>query len=140
MIEVSLASLFGGPRHPVKIAFLIWEASHGKILTIDNLQKRGITLVNRCYMCKGESESVDHLLLHCKVARALWELAINCLGICWAAPNFVSSHLLAWEGMFGKKVRKKHKAGWMFPQVIFWCIWRERNRRAFEGIETLFNA
>ena len=78
------------------------------------------------------------MLLHCKVSRALWELAINRLGICWVAPNSVNSHLLAWEGLFGRKVRKKHKVGWMFLHVIFWCIWRERNRRAFEGIETPF--
>jgi len=47
---------------PVKVSFFVWEASHGKILTIDNLQRRGITLVNRCYMCKGDSELVDHFI------------------------------------------------------------------------------
>ena len=89
-------------------------------------------------MCKGESELVDHCLLHRKVARVLWELDINCLGICWVAPNSIRSHLLVWEGMFGRKARKKNKAGWMSPHVIFWCIWREHNRIAFEGIEIPF--
>ena len=110
---------------PVKVSFFVWEASHGKILTIDNLQKRGFTLANRCYMCKGDSESVNHLLLHCKAARILWEIAFNCLGVSWVTSDSIQNHLLAWEGFFGRKVRKKNKAGRTLPHVMFWCIWRE---------------
>ena len=120
---------------PAKVSFFVWEASHGKILTIDNLQRRGFSLVNRCYMCKGDSETVDHLLLHCEAARALWDTAFNCLGVCWVASDSTKNHLLAWEGFFGRKVRKKYKGGWSLSHVIMWCIWRERNRRAFEGVE-----
>ena len=56
---------------PVKVSFFVWEASHGKILTCDNLQQKGIILVNRCFMCKGDSESTHHLLLHYKLASSL---------------------------------------------------------------------
>ena len=50
---------------PPRVAFFSWSASLGKILTIDNLRKRRIIVLNWCYMCKRCGESMDHLLLHC---------------------------------------------------------------------------
>jgi len=40
--------------------------------------------------------------------------------------NSISDHLYAWEGFLGRKAKKKNAR--LFPYVIFWSIWRERNR------------
>ena len=37
----------------------------GKTLTLDQIQKRGWSLVNRCYLCQMDEESINHILLHC---------------------------------------------------------------------------
>lgn len=37
----------------------------GQILTIDNLRKQRVLVVDWCCMCKQSGESIDHLLLHC---------------------------------------------------------------------------
>ena len=54
-----------------KVSFFAWEASWGKVLTLDQIQKRGWALANRCYLCHINEESIDHLLIHCVKARAL---------------------------------------------------------------------
>ena len=57
----------------------------------------------------------------------------------WVARDSIKSHLLAWECLFCRKV-KKEEVALVLPHVIFWSIWRERNQRAFEGVELLFSA
>jgi hypothetical protein len=58
-------------KAPVKMTFFAWSAAFGKILTIDNLRKRHVIVINRYCMCKRQGESVDYLLLHCETACAL---------------------------------------------------------------------
>jgi hypothetical protein len=49
-----------------RVAFFVWLAALGKILTLNNLKKKNMVLINRCGMCKKDEESIDHLLLHCE--------------------------------------------------------------------------
>ena len=56
---------------PPKVAFFAWEASWEKVLTLDQLQRKGHYLTNRCFLCLSEVETVDHLLFHCAKARVL---------------------------------------------------------------------
>ena len=54
-----------------KVSFLGWEATWGRALTLDQIQKRGWLLANRCYLRQMHEESVDHILLHCDKTRTL---------------------------------------------------------------------
>jgi len=56
---------------PSWASFLAWTAALGKILTVDNLRKQKIIIVDRCYLCKRDGKFVDHLLLHYDVASTL---------------------------------------------------------------------
>ena len=44
-----------------KISFFAWEATWGKALTLDMVQKKGRALANRCFMCLEKEETIDHV-------------------------------------------------------------------------------
>uniref|UniRef100_A0A2N9H4G3 Reverse transcriptase domain-containing protein n=1 Tax=Fagus sylvatica TaxID=28930 RepID=A0A2N9H4G3_FAGSY len=52
-------------KAPPRVAFFIWSVAWGKILTCDNLMRRGYTMAGWCCMCQCAEETVDHLLIHC---------------------------------------------------------------------------
>ena len=49
---------------PTKMGIFSWEAAWGKILTLDNLKRRGMAFANRCFLCEEDEETIDHLLIH----------------------------------------------------------------------------
>ena len=123
--------LIWNPIVPPKIGVFAWEATWGKVLTIDQLKRRGMTLVNRCFMCEEDEENIDHLLIHCKSAKMLWNLFLSIYGISWVFPKSVLHTLLAWQGA---DVGKKRKRIWLAaPLCLFWTLWRVRNRMVFEN-------
>ena len=70
-----------------RVAFFVWTAALGKCLTIDNLRKRKVWILDWCYMCKRNGESVDHLFL---IVLLLWIYGLwfwvylEYLGLCCA--------------------------------------------------------
>jgi hypothetical protein len=80
-------------KAPHRVAFLAWTAALGKILTVDNLRRKGMVVVNRCGLCEADEESVDHLLLHCGTARVLWNAFFARFGFCWVMPSSVKELL-----------------------------------------------
>ncbi|KAJ9683534.1 hypothetical protein PVL29_019210 [Vitis rotundifolia] len=107
-------------RVPTKVAFFAWEATWGKVLTLDRLQRRGLQLPNRCFLCGCEEESVNHILIHCTVVRALWDIVFGLVDVKWVFPESVKEVLASWRGSF---VGKKRKKIWdAIPLCIFWTV------------------
>lgn len=57
------------PDIPSRLAFFIWNSFLDKILTLNHLQSRCWNLANRYILCMEESESVDHIFIHCSMAK-----------------------------------------------------------------------
>jgi hypothetical protein len=87
-----------------QVSFFVWTASLGKILTLNNLRKRGLIVVEWCCMCKRSGESINHLLLHCEVAHTLWSVLFSLFGVKWVMNGRVLDPMACWKGQRGNKM------------------------------------
>ena len=117
---------------PKRVSFFLWTIALGKILTLDNLTKTGMSLVSWCCMCRSNGELVDHILIHCDVAYALWGVAFQIFRIQWIMLGNVSSLLFSQRNWFGK-----HGSNiWnMVLACLMWLVWKEWYRRTFEDMK-----
>ena len=110
-------NIIWNPCVPTKVCLFAWEAYWGKMLTLDQLKKRGRFLANRCFLCCEEEESIDHILIDCTRARVIWELLFALFGVSWVLPFSVRDTLSGWcDFNLGKKRRKVWKVA---PLCIF---------------------
>jgi hypothetical protein len=63
---------------PSREAFFVWSTALGKILTMNNLRKRKIIIVDRCYLCKRDFFTLMWLPL-CGI---MFFLGLVCLRLC----------------------------------------------------------
>ena len=117
---------------PKRMSFISWTTANDGILTIDNLVKRGQSLVNKCCLCYCDGESVDHLLLHCKFFHTLWCEAFVVFRIQWVMPRSVSSFFFIWRNQFGKHLSTIWN---MVLTCLMWLVCQECNTRIFEDKE-----
>ncbi|WMV32974.1 hypothetical protein MTR67_026359, partial [Solanum verrucosum] len=70
-----------------------------KVLTQDNLMKRGIPLCPRCFFCGETAETVNYLFLHCKITGQLRRIFLNLKGICISCtlPGKITEANQSWD-------------------------------------------
>lgn len=108
-----------------------WLVVKEAALTQENLMKRGIHRCPRCFFCEQQAETINHLFLHCKVTRQLWDLFTSLRGIVWTMPGKAEQAIVSWN-FEGNGCAEKNR--WrIVPAVIWWTIWKERNLRYFEN-------
>ena len=80
-----------------------------------------------------EEESIDHLLIYCDMASAVWHLLLSLFSVHWVLLlAIVKGVLLSWHGSF---VGRKRKEWRIAPLCLFWMVWQEGNKRAFNNKE-----
>ena len=81
-------------------------------------------------LCSAADESVEHLFFACPIAWMFWYKCLQWWGISWCYQNKPILFFEAWTGApfwgFDKKLWTS------LMSVVFWSIWRARNRIIFE--------
>ena len=129
--EPFLASIVWNPWVPMKMAFFAWKAAWGSILIINQLKRRGQTMLNRCYMHKDD-ESIDHMLS--SKASILWWLYFFFLFLVWLRwSTSIRGTLLSWHGSVGGKKWKKKLEG---LSACFGLYERKKTRGLFKMLNS----
>ncbi|XP_060968593.1 uncharacterized protein LOC133036118 [Cannabis sativa] len=102
---------------PPKISNFLRRAASGVLPTCFQLQKHYVTVNADCPLCNSSTETIQHALVECSVAKAGWHRSIVDVGAGTATFN---SWLL---GIF----TRRHEVEMEEASMVSWAIWRARN-------------
>lgn len=118
-----------------KIKHFNWTLLKGKILTAENLRKKGILGPSICCFCRAEEESIQHIFLKCPFAQNCWNQMIRPMVI-GESFNQISFLQKTWGRSypFTKKGKRNISRLWKcVPASLCWQIWLARNNFVFNN-------
>jgi hypothetical protein len=112
---------------PIKIICFMWMCLKDCILTGVNYQKRGGIGPLVCNLCLKNEETTTHLFVECQKTQNIWSKVIKTLRIDsdWKCTT-IEENLRHW---FFKLPKLRH-----IPFLVFWGIWKFRNKIMFENL------
>ncbi|XP_074300063.1 uncharacterized protein LOC141631269 [Silene latifolia] len=118
------------PKHWVTASL----AATKSLPTVDLLCTRGISIVNRCVLCRAHAETHRHLFFRCSYSQELWTGLLNWMHIA-GRSNDLSTEL---HWIANSKGRRHWKHEWRKGCIAaaVYYIWQERNKRIFLGKDT----
>ena len=106
---------------PPRVQIFLWLLSQNKVMTTDNLRKRGMPKPLECCLCK-EFESVTHLFFDCIVANQMWSTVQEVFGV-----EICDYYSLASKWLCGKR----HLQLNVVSSAVLWSLWINRNNIVF---------
>lgn len=102
---------------PLKIKCFSWLCLERKILTYDNLMKKGFSGPNFCILCKSAEENITHLFVDCVFCHDVWAQILEKVRIQFSCtlPS-LEGKLLSWSSA--------HPSYKILPFFVMWGLWR----------------
>ncbi len=119
-------------RLPTKVHILVWLVLKKRLLTTDNLLKRGWTGNTLCVLCGVIPETVDHLFTKCVFTRfVMWKVSED-LGSEDSGDDTKS----LWEKWMSRGGTRSSDSNLVCLSTIWWAIWSIRNKVIFQHSAT----
>jgi hypothetical protein len=118
----------------LKCHFFAWTLLHNKILTSNNLQKRGWPSNPYCSLCNLSPETVTHLCKDCPFAEEVWSMILSLADLWFLDGISKTGTLHTWWlrlRMLCSKQSRKSFDGLLI--YFWWSLWLERNNRIFKS-------
>ncbi|XP_071692865.1 uncharacterized protein [Rutidosis leptorrhynchoides] len=117
---------------PKKVELFVWRTRKGRILTLPELDKRGIDLNSVCCpICDDDIETLDHSLLSCKLAKDIWVKIFEWWNMGSVPRNGIRELL---HGDTGQPISDLGKTIWQgFIRTSGYLIWKSRNEKVFKN-------
>jgi hypothetical protein len=78
---------------------------HKKVLTGENLVKRGVIGPHRCSMCCNALETMDHLFVDCPFAQEVWKISLQGLNVTVPKQITVVTLFSSWKACYPHEVQ-----------------------------------
>ena len=131
--SIAGAKVLWKARAPGKCKFFGWLALHDRCWTAERRMRHNLQQDDHCALCSQEPETISHLLVGCSFSRQVWYRVL--LRGRWhsVSPQHPATNFTDWwltsRKNFDKVERKSFDS---LVILIFWIIWKERNRRTFD--------
>ena len=116
----------------MKIKLFMSLVQHRKIMTWDNIRKRGVLGLSRCKLREAQEETMEHLLNNCIFTSILWDSFATIFQHNGRDKGSIINTLKNWRRNFSDY--EFLGSAWdLMPSFIIWNVWKERNKRIFKN-------
>jgi hypothetical protein len=106
-----------------KCRFFSWLVLHNRALTADNMMKKNWHCNPLCPLCYRQQETVQHILLQCNYAEALWNIFQTLYGFPSYATLISKGGPIEWvHHLISAYSKKEHKMKLGLLFMFWWTV------------------
>jgi hypothetical protein len=115
-----------------KVSTFLWLTIHNRILTWDNLWKRGFIGPSICPLCQQQEETLEHLFNRCPFSQWIWDQGAQAMRRMNQNRISIRDTIENWD-LLSFKNPILALIWLLLPGFTLWQIWKERNKRIFHS-------